>query len=100
MRGRRGGGRAMPPVSGTFWPARRPGIPRPRHAPARCRPCPQACGWPCAGSGVARNGHEITTQTQTIVAYDWGACWGALESLPGLAGVLGQMRGCTPVTFV
>ena len=34
-----GGGGAMPPVSGTLWPARRPGVPRPRHAPARCWPC-------------------------------------------------------------
>ena len=41
-----GGGGAMPPVSGTFWRARRPGVPRPRHAPARCRPCPPASGWP------------------------------------------------------
>ena len=48
-------------------------------------------------SGVARKGHEITTRTQTIVAVDRGACRGALESLPG---VLGQIRGCTAVTFV
>ena len=26
---------------------------------------------------VARDGHEITLQTQTIVACDRGACWGA-----------------------
>ena len=41
----RGGG-AVPPVSDTFWPAHRRGMPRPRHAPARCRRCPLACGWP------------------------------------------------------
>ena len=44
---RAGGGGGMPPVSGTFWPARRPGMPRPRHAPARCRPYSPASGWPC-----------------------------------------------------
>ena len=43
----RAGGGPMPPVSGTFWPARRPGMPRPRHAPARCRPCRPVSGWPC-----------------------------------------------------
>ena len=42
----RGRGGAVPPVSGTFWPAHRRGVPRPRHAPARCRRCPPACGWP------------------------------------------------------
>ena len=42
---RAGGGGAMPPVSGTFWPAHRPSMPRPGHAPARCRRCPPACGW-------------------------------------------------------
>ena len=45
--GRGGGGGAMPPVSGTFWPARRPGMPRPGHAPATCQPCRPASGWPC-----------------------------------------------------
>ena len=44
--GDKGGGGAVPPVSGTFWPAHRRGMPRPRHAPARCRRCPPACGWP------------------------------------------------------
>ena len=39
-------GGPVPPVSGTSWPAHRPGMPRPRHAPARCRQCPPACGWP------------------------------------------------------
>ena len=34
------------PVFGTSWPVHRPGMPRPRHAPARCRQCPPACGWP------------------------------------------------------
>ena len=29
-----GGGGAVPPVSGTFWPAHRRGMPRPRHGPA------------------------------------------------------------------
>ena len=29
-----------------LWPAHRPRMPRPRHAPARCRQCPPACGWP------------------------------------------------------
>ena len=43
---RAGGGHLVLPVSGTFWPAHRPGMPRPRHAPARCRRCPPACGWP------------------------------------------------------
>ena len=43
------------------------------------------------------NGHEITTRTQTIAACGQGACRDALESLPW---VLGQIRGCTPVTFV
>ena len=28
----RGGGGAVPPVSGTFWPAHRPSMPKPRHA--------------------------------------------------------------------
>ena len=32
-----GGRGAVPPVSGTSWPAHRRGMPRPRHAPARCR---------------------------------------------------------------
>ena len=41
-----GGGGAVPPVSGTFCQAHRPGQPRPRHAPARCRRCPPACRWP------------------------------------------------------
>ena len=41
-----GGGGAVPPVSGTSWPAHRRGMPKPRHAPARCRQCPPACGWP------------------------------------------------------
>ena len=41
-----GGGGAVLPVSGTLWPAQRPGMRRPRHAPARCRRCPPACGWP------------------------------------------------------
>ena len=36
----------VPPVSGTSWPAHRRGMPRPRRAPARCRQCPPACGWP------------------------------------------------------
>ena len=45
-KGKRAGRRPMPLVSGTFWPARRPGMRRPRHAQARCRPCPPACGWP------------------------------------------------------
>ena len=40
--GDRGGGGAMPPVSGTFWPAQRRGMPTPTHAPARCRRCPPA----------------------------------------------------------
>ena len=44
--GDRAGGGAVPPVSGAFWPAHRSGMPRPRHAPARCRRCPPACGWP------------------------------------------------------
>ena len=48
-------------------------------------------------SGVARNGHEITTRTQTTAAVYRGACRGALESL---LGVLGQIRGCVAVTFV
>ena len=39
-------GGPMLPVSGTSWPAHRPRMPRPRHAPARCRQCPPACGWP------------------------------------------------------
>ena len=43
---RAGGGGGVPPVSGTFWPAHRPGMPRARHAPARFRRCPPACGWP------------------------------------------------------
>ena len=43
--GDRGGG-AVPPVSGTSWPAHRRGMPRPRRAPARCWQCPPACGWP------------------------------------------------------
>ena len=29
------------------------------------------------GSGAARDGHEMTLRTQTIVACDRGACWGA-----------------------
>ena len=37
---------AVPPVSGTSWPAHKRGMPRPRCAPARCRQCPPACGWP------------------------------------------------------
>ena len=41
-----GGGGAVPPVSSTFWPGHMPGMARPRHAPARCRRCPPACGWP------------------------------------------------------
>ena len=41
-----GGGGAMPLLSGTLWPASKPGIPRPRHAPATCWLCPPACGWP------------------------------------------------------
>ena len=49
------------------------------------------------GSGVARNGHDITTRTPTIVACGKGACRGALESVPW---VLGQIMVCTPVTFV
>ena len=40
------GGGPVLPVSGTSWPAHRPGMPRPRHAPARCPQCPPACGWP------------------------------------------------------
>ena len=40
-------GGPVPPVSGTSWPAHRRGMPRPRRAPARCRQCPSACGWPC-----------------------------------------------------
>ena len=40
-------GGAVLPVSGTSWPAHRPRMPRPRHAPARCPQCPPACGWPC-----------------------------------------------------
>ena len=39
-------GGAVLPVSGTSWPGHRPGMPRPRHAPARCPQCPPACGWP------------------------------------------------------
>ena len=42
------GGGAVPPVSVTSWPAHRRGMPRPRRAPARCRQCPPACGWPCS----------------------------------------------------
>ena len=42
---RAGGGGRVPPVSGTFWPAHTRGMPRPRHAPARCQRCPPACGW-------------------------------------------------------
>ena len=41
-----GGGGAVPPVSSTSWPAHMRGMPRPRRAPARCRQCPPACGWP------------------------------------------------------
>ena len=41
--GDRGGGGSAA-VSGTSWPAHRRGMPRPRHAPARCRQCPPACG--------------------------------------------------------
>ena len=48
-RGAGGGGGAMPPVSGTFLTACGRGMPRRRHAPARCGPCPRASwtGWPC-----------------------------------------------------
>ena len=49
------------------------------------------------GSGVARNGREITTRTQTVVACDQGACSDALDSVPW---VLGQPRGCIRVTFM
>ena len=41
----RGGG-AVPLVSATLWPTHRPGMPRRRHAPARCGQCPPASGWP------------------------------------------------------
>ena len=44
--GDRGGGRTMPPVSGTSSAAHRRGMPRPRRAPARCGQCPPACAWP------------------------------------------------------
>ena len=44
--GDRAGGGGVPPVSSTFWPVHRPGMPRLRHAPARCRRCPPACRWP------------------------------------------------------
>ena len=49
-----GGGGARPPVSGTFWPARNPGMPRPRHAPARCWSCRRVSGWPCWRVGRSR----------------------------------------------
>ena len=38
-----------------------------------------------------------TTRTETVVGCGQGACRDALEGVPW---VLGQMRSCTPVTFV
>ena len=44
---RGGGGGAILPVSRTFWPARRPGMPRLRQRPARCPLSRPVSGWPC-----------------------------------------------------
>ena len=73
MRGR-AGGEGMPPLSGTFWPARRPSMPRPRHAPARCWPCPPASGWPVLACGQQDEVHTLAPDMAKVSAVREDEC--------------------------
>ena len=79
------------PVSGTSWPAHRPGMPRPRHAPARCRQCLK----PHISIHVkfARYSHEIRTNTPLCPRPPTGSACSARPARSAGVAVRGALGG-------